>query len=288
MNVRVFAPAKINLTLKVGRARADGLHPLQSVVVFADVGDIIGAAHGEALSLDIGGEFAGQLDTGGDNLVLRAAHALAQAANIQPDAAIMLEKNLPIASGIGGGSSDAAATLRALNQLWMLGRTPAQLADIARSLGADAPVCVSAAPAYMTGAGDNFVPVHIPPLAAVLINPLKPLATANVYRQFDAMGLGGELSASEPPRWRDRADAVAAIAADGNDLEPAARALMPELDVIAALLRADPRVDYAALSGSGATMFALVADMEVAAALADDIQAAHTNWWVCDTELAAA
>jgi 4-diphosphocytidyl-2-C-methyl-D-erythritol kinase len=141
MSVSVFAPAKINLTLEVGRPRADGYHPLQSIVMFADVGDVVAAAPAETLSLSVGGEFGADLDAGENNLVMRAARALAEAANIaQPGAALTLEKSLPLASGMGGGSADAAATLRALNELWKLDWPLVRLQPIARALGADEPV----------------------------------------------------------------------------------------------------------------------------------------------------
>jgi 4-diphosphocytidyl-2-C-methyl-D-erythritol kinase len=289
MSVRVFAPAKINLTLKVGRPRADGLHPLQSVVMFADVGDVVEAASGEGLSLTLSGEFAEGLSAGEDNLVIRAARALAAAAGIEnPGASLSLEKNLPIASGIGGGSSDAAATLRALNALWQMNFPIAQLAEIARALGADVPVCVPAKTAFMTGSGESFRPVSALQFAAVLVNPLIPLPTANVYRQFDRMDLGTELRPSPPPLWSNPSAALGEIAALGNDLEPAARALLPELDDIAALMRNDGRVLHAGLSGSGATMFALVQKNEHAEALAETWQRAHPDWWVADTILGAA
>jgi 4-diphosphocytidyl-2-C-methyl-D-erythritol kinase len=289
MNVRVFAPAKINLTLKVGRPRADGLHPLQSVVMFADVGDVVEAAPGEGLSLSLQGEFAEGLSVGEDNLVVRAARALATAAGVEnPGAALSLEKNLPVASGIGGGSSDAAAALRALNALWELSLPAARLAEIARSLGADVPVCVAAETAFMTGSGENFRPISALPFFAVLVNPLIPLPTANVYRQFDRMGLGTELAQGAPPHWSNPDAALRDIAALGNDLEPAARALLPELDDIVALMRKDGRVLHAGLSGSGATMFALVQKAEHAEALAETWQRAHPDWWVADTILGAA
>lgn len=289
MSVRVFAPAKINLTLKVGRPRADGLHPLQSVVMFADVGDVVEAAPSDGFSLTLRGEFSEGLSTDADNLVLRAAHALAALAGVKaPGAALSLEKNLPIASGIGGGSSDAAATLRALNLLWELNLPTAQLAEIARTLGADVPVCVAAQTAFMTDAGESFRPVSAPSFAAVLVNPLIPLPTANVYRQFDRMNLGSALAPSPPPHWPDPDAALREIAARGNDLEPAARALLPELDDIAALMRNDARVLHAGLSGSGATMFALVQNSEHAEALAETWQRAHPDWWVAETMLGAA
>lgn len=289
MSVRVFAPAKVNLTLKVGRPGADGLHPLQSVVMFADVGDIVEATHAEGLSLTLRGEFAEGLSAGEDNLVVRAARALAAAAGLEKaSASLSLIKNLPVASGIGGGSSDAAAALRALNALWQLDLPVAQLAEIARQLGADVPVCVPAESAFMTGSGESFRPISASPFFAVLVNPLIPLPTANVYRQFDRMELGAALPPGAPPNWSSPDAALRDIATLGNDLEPAARALLPELDDIAALMRKDGRVLHAGLSGSGATMVALVQKAEHAEALAETWQRAHPDWWVADTILGAA
>ena len=289
MSVRVFAPAKINLTLKVGRPRADGLHPLQSVVMFADVGDVVEAAPGEGLSLTLHGEFAEGLSAGDDNLVMRAARALAEATGItNPGASLSLEKNLPVASGIGGGSSDAAATLLALNELWAPNLLPSRLAEIALTLGADVPVCIATEPVFMTGVGESFRGMTSPPFAAVLVNPLIPLPTPNVYRQFDRMNLGADLPTSAQPSWTCPDAAIREIASLGNDLEPAARALLPELDDIAALMRNDRRVLHAGLSGSGATMFALVRNTEDAEALAETWQRAHPEWWVADTTLGAA
>lgn len=288
MSVRVFAPAKVNLTLKVGRPRADGLHPLESVVMFADVGDVVEAHAGEGLTLSIFGEFGEDLSAGEDNLVLRAARALAEASGVPQNAALALEKNLPVASGVGGGSSDAAAALRALNALWNLKLPGSRLAEIARCLGADVPVCVGAETAFMSGTGESFQPFASISFAAVLVNPIIPLPTANVYRQFDRMDLGSELGATATPLWSRPDVALSEIAALGNDLEPAARALLPELDDIKALMLADARVTYAGLSGSGATMFALVQNADQAADLAETWQRAHPDWWIADTVLGAA
>lgn len=289
MSVRALAPAKINLTLQVGRPRADGYHPLQSVVTFATVGDIVEAAPADALSLRIAGEFAD--DLAGDvenNLVLRAARALADAAGVKQGAALKLEKELPVASGIGGGSSDAAAALRALNRLWGLDWPLDRLLPIARTLGADVPVCLAGAPAYMTGIGDTFERVTLPSFAAVLVNPLTPLSTPDVYRQFDAMDLGGAFAEEPAPCWADETQALSAIAAAGNDLVAAAAALAPQIAEVEKVLRAAPGVRYVALSGSGATMFALLANGEDAAALADAVQTERPDWWVADTLLAGA
>jgi 4-diphosphocytidyl-2-C-methyl-D-erythritol kinase len=282
MSVRVFAPAKINLTLQVARPRADGLHPLHSVVVFASIGDIVEAAPAETLSLTITGEFAEGLDAGEGNLVLRAARALASAASVSAGAALTLEKELPVASGIGGGSSDAAATLRALNRLWSVEWSLERLASIARTLGADVPACLLGAPCVMSGTGEITAPITAPSFAAVLVNPLKPLPTPDVYRQFDAMALGHTLDQGQPDLT------IAAIAAIGNGLTPAAEALMPEITEIIATLRVDSRVRYAALSGSGATVFALCDDSAAAEAIADALQQKRPDWWIADTILGGA
>lgn len=289
MSVRVFAPAKINLTLEVGRPRADGMHPLQSVVTFADVGDIVEAAPGETLSLHIHGDFADQLSEGdNENLVLRAARALATAAGVKQGAALTLEKNLPVASGVGGGSADAAATLRALDTLWGTALGAARLHEIARGLGSDVPVCLFGAPAFMTGTGDAFKPMRLPSFTAVLVNPVKPLATPDVYREFDLMRLGAAFALHDAPAWTDRASALTGIAAADNDLEAPAAALMPEIGLIMEILRNDARVQHAGLSGSGATLFALTDSLAAAESLADDIRIAHPDWWAVDVELAGA
>lgn len=289
MSVRVFAPAKINLTLEVGRPREDGMHPLQSVVAFADVGDLIEAEPGEGVSLAITGGFADQLSEGDpENLVLRAARALADAANVPPNAKLTLQKDLPIASGVGGGSSDAAATLRALAVLWDLQGAEEVLQEIARTLGADVPVCFAGAPAWMTGLGEIWTPISAPPFAAVLVNPLKELSTPLVYREFDRLKLGGDFAASAAPRWRDHGEAITTIAATGNALTAAAQSLVPEIGIIIEILRNDARVQHAAMSGSGATCFGLVDDLNIAEHLAVELRAAHPDWWIVETELGGA
>ncbi|HRP09982.1 MAG TPA: 4-(cytidine 5'-diphospho)-2-C-methyl-D-erythritol kinase [Terricaulis sp.] len=282
MSVRVGAPAKVNLTLRVGAPRADGLHPLQSVAAFAPLGEWVEAEKAERLSLTIIGPFAADIEADENNLVLRAARALADAAGVSaPGAALTLYKDMPIASGIGGGSSDAAATLKALNVVWGLGYDGARLAEIARALGADAPVCVHARAAYMTGTGEDFAPFALPPLYGVLINPRRPLATPAVYRQFDAMGLGADFDAAAPaPIWPDLQAAIAGMRVLGNDLAAPAAALAPELAHIAQMLRTDFRALYANMSGSGATMFALCETMELSRALAHAFAAAHPQHWV--------
>jgi 4-diphosphocytidyl-2-C-methyl-D-erythritol kinase len=289
MSIQVFAPAKINLTLEVGRPREDGMHPLQSVVMFADIGDVVSAEAGEGLSLHITGDFADQLSEGdAENLVRRAAQALAQAAGVAANAKLTLEKNLPVASGIGGGSSDAAAALRALNALWELGYDSSRLQAIARGLGSDVPVCLSGAPAWMTGLGEAWSPIRAPAFPAVLVNPVQELATPLVYREFDRLRLGAAFGPRAAPDWSDRTHALSDIVATGNALTAAATALAPDIAVIIEILRNDARVEHAAMSGSGATCFALVENLAAAAALAADLRVAHPDWWVIETELGGA
>jgi len=276
MSVRVFAPAKINLTLEVGRPRDDGMHPLQSAVVFADVGDWVEVAPAEALSLNVTGPFAAALATEADNLVLRAARALAPGRG----AALTLEKNLPIASGIGGGSSDAAAALKALNALWGLGLSEGELIAVAARLGADVAVCVPARSAWITGLGERIASLSAPSLHAVLVNPLRPLPTASVYQEFDRRQFGGGFAARGAPRWSSAEDAVEAAVAIGNDLAAPARALMPEIAVVEAALAHDNNVMHVAVSGSGATCYALVGDADAAGSLAATLQERHPEWWV--------
>jgi 4-diphosphocytidyl-2-C-methyl-D-erythritol kinase len=283
MRQRVFAPAKINLTLEVGRPGADGYHPLQSTVMFAGVGDWIEAAPAEQISLTICGPFAEELQADKDNLVLRAARLF----DSERGAAIRLEKHLPIASGIGGGSADAAATLLALNELWTLGWRTEDLVRMAVQLGADVPVCVRRHSAWVTGAGEAVAARRTPILHAVLVNSGNPLPTPAVYRRFDELRLGADFERREAGDWADWREAVGEVMLYGNDLEPSAVSLMPELGVLLDSLRGDPRSLCAGMSGSGATCFALTHGAAEAAALAADLSASNPDFWVRATTLGA-
>lgn len=277
MIVTAFAPAKINLYLHVGAPRADGLHPLDSVAAFAaDVGDFVTAAPAGDLTLSVGGPFASALAGEADNLVLRAARALADAAGVAPRAALTLDKQLPVASGIGGGSSDAAAALRALNRLWRVGASDDDLERLAAPLGADVPACVRAHTVRMRGTGEALSAVVVPELDAVLVNPLVAAPTGAVYAAFDAMGLGGPLGDPGAPG----VDAFAWLARRGNDLEPAARSVAPAVSaVLDVLARAAPGA-IVRMSGSGATCFAVVEDAIEAADVAHAVSGANPAWWV--------
>jgi 4-diphosphocytidyl-2-C-methyl-D-erythritol kinase len=258
-----FAPAKINLHLHVVGRRDDGYHMLDSLVVFAGVGDRLGAAASDALSLSVTGPFATALDADADNLVLRAARALAARAGCPALARLVLEKNLPVASGIGGGSADAAAALRLLCRLWRIEPSVEDLAQLACDLGADVKVCLVARPALMSGVGEVLVPAPSLPVAGlVLVNPGVAVSTPSVFR-----ARSGEFSgrARFPAHgWRDVRALVADLAATRNDLERPARMLAPAIGTALDALAATPDCRLARMSGSGATCFGLFDTPEAA------------------------
>jgi 4-diphosphocytidyl-2-C-methyl-D-erythritol kinase len=253
--------------------RTDGYHLLDSLVVFAATGDVLHAAPAEALTLAVTGPFAAGLAAESDNLVLRAARALAAAAGIVPGAHLTLDKRLPVASGIGGGSADAAAALRLLARLWQV--APAS-AELALSLGADVPVCLHGRPTRMGGVGEALAPApRLPPCGLVLVNPGVAVATPAVFRARN-----GPFSAplALPAGWADAAALAADLANMRNDLEAPAAMLEPAIGVVLAELRALPGVLLARMSGSGATCFALLAT--AAAAEAAAARVARPGWWV--------
>ncbi len=271
-----FAPAKVNLHLHVLGRREDGYHLLDSLVVLAGVGDRVSVTPADTLSLSLAGTFAGGLKAEADNLVLRAARALAAYAGLAPHAALRLEKNLPLASGIGGGSADAAATLRLLCRFWNLSPDQADLHPIAIGLGADVPACLAGVATLMSGTGEILrLAPHLPNVGIVLLNPGVAVATPSVFR-----GRSGPFSSAAVfPRdgWQD----VAAFAADlrvaRNDLEPSARALAPAINDALRALEAIPDCLLTRMSGSGATCFGLFASPEAARRAA--AQVARSGWW---------
>ncbi len=288
--IRVAAPAKLNLYLHVVGRRADGYHLLDSLVAFAVVGDVVAAEPAAGLSLAIDGRFAPDLNEdlarGGDNLVLAAARALAAATGRAPGAALRLTKALPIASGIGGGSADAAAALIALGRLWGVTLGDAALARLARSLGADVPVCLAGRASFMGGIGEEIAPAPpLPPCGLVLVNPLVKLATPDVFKRRLGPFSAPARFAAAP---RDAAALAALLAGRGNDLTLPARALAPAIDEVLAALAASPGCLLARLSGSGATCFGLYADLGAAAAAAAWIGARAGAWWVTATTLTTA
>lgn len=269
------ARAKVNLYLHITGRRADGYHDLDSLAVFPDVGDVLSVVASDALGLEVTGPFAPALAGGGDNLVLRAARALLQAAGATHGAALSLEKNLPVASGIGGGSADAAAALRLLDRVWGLGLPAPQLAGIALGLGADVPVCLAGSPARMGGIGELIgVAPALPTCGMVLVNPGVPVATADVFRgRVEAYSEPATL----PARWADAAALATDLAQFANDLEAPALRLCPPIGDALAWLRSRPDCRFARMSGSGATCFGLFDSPAVAAAAVE--AEVPPGWW---------
>lgn len=280
----LLAPAKLNLYLHVLGRRADGYHRLDSLVAFADIGDRLTVSPAPALALDLAGPFA--RDLGGDakdNLVWRAAETLARRLGRAPQARIHLEKNLPVASGIGGGSSDAAAALKALDALWQGGLGQAGLASLARELGADVPVCLAARTSWLGGIGEAVAQApKLPRAALVLVNPGEALSTQAVFK-----ARRGPYAA--PARFVRAPASVGGLAAllksRGNGLTDAARALVPEIGEVLALLEACQGALIARMSGSGATCFALFAAAAEARAAARRLKSEKSGWWVASGRL---
>ena len=277
--ITVAAPAKLNLALHVVGRRADGFHVLESVVAFALVHDTITVSPSPEFDLTVDGPFAKVLEEEADrNLVIRAARALAAIASWPSGAAIRLTKRLPVASGIGGGSSDAAATLRALAELWELAPSTIENPEITAALGADVPVCVSARTAMMTGVGERVTPLSpVPTVPVVLANPGVPVSTPAVFgarrATFRPRGLvpPAAVTAGGLARW---------IGETANDLTEPAMAVEPAVADVLEHLNALPGALVARLSGSGATAFALFETAAAATAAARHLAAARPGWWI--------
>jgi 4-diphosphocytidyl-2-C-methyl-D-erythritol kinase len=284
--VAEHAPAKVNLDLLITGRRADGYHELDSLVVFLAPGDRLTVQPAAALSLELRGPFAGELADEPDNLVLRAARALAAQAGRPPHARIKLEKNLPVAAGLGGGSADAAAALRALARLWRLGLSVAELAALAQRLGADVPVCLAARAARMRGIGERLEPVpDLPDLPLLLVSPRQPLATAAVFAALGALPPPAP-DRGPPPAARDAL--LAWLRARDNHLEAPARRLLPAIDEVLGAIAAQPGCALARMSGSGATCFGVFPDAVACARAAATLGASHPHWWLAAGSTGAA
>lgn len=280
-----MAPAKVNLFLHVGPLRDDGYHPLASLVAFADVGDEVSVMPADRLSLAVTGPFAGALAGQGDNLVLTALRALGQATGIgEPALGVTLDKRLPIAAGLGGGSSDAAAALRLADAALGLDLGEDRLAEIARFVGADGPMCLLARSAWAEGIGDRLtLEPALPSLHAVLANPGRPSPTGAVYRAYDA---GASKSADRPALPADWSSATVIdwLARQRNDLQAPAVSLEPEIGAaLSAMAASGARLTR--MSGSGATVLGLFDDAEGAGLAAANLRRNHGNWWVEATVL---
>ena len=287
-----YGRAKVNLTLRVVGRRVDGYHDLESVVAFADCADRLTLSPGTALSLDATGPTADACGDLADNLVLKAARLLGERVADLEVGTFGLEKMLPVAAGIGGGSADAAAALRLLARLNELSVDDDRLSEVALLTGADVPVCLASRACDMTGVGEGLLPLPLPKLPAVLVNPNVPVATKDV---FAALGLrNGELLVGatdvlEAQAWPGKgasiADWIAALSAVGNDLEAPAKRIQPVIGDVLQALDGAHGAQLARMSGSGATCFALFASTADAQAAASKIATAHPGWWVHAGEL---
>ena len=263
--IREFAPAKVNLTLRVGRPRGDGYHPLDSLVVFADWGDEVRVADSPAFLLSMSGEPSRRLAVGSDNLVMAAAVALQRAARIDRAARIHLAKSIPVEAGLGGGSADAAATLRALNRLWGLNWAPERLAELGLDLGADVPACIYSRPLRMRGIGEWIEMVDIgPDVAAVIVNPGVSVPTGPVFVAYDAR----DPRPLAEGRWF-QGDLAGWLAGEGNDLEAVAIGREGAIGDTLEWLHVQDGAWLARMTGSGASCFALFDTPEQARAAAD-------------------
>ena len=256
-----IAPAKLNLALHVRGRLTDGRHSIETIFAFCTDGDRLSGEKADELSLEVSGPLAADLVGEGNNLVLMAARALAEAAGVGGGAALVLEKRLPVASGIGGGSADAAAALRLLTSLWRI--DPRFAEEVAPRIGSDVPVCLLGLPARGSGAGDQLTPIALPELSGMpvlLVNPRVPLSTAQVFAAWDGEDRG------PLDDWRD----------GRNDLERAATAIVPQIETVLAWLEGQRGAWFARMSGSGATCFALFGTDDERDSAAD---AVPREWW---------
>lgn len=264
---REIAPAKLNLALHVRGELPDGRHSIETIFAFCTDGDRLSCEAADELELEVTGPCAGDLGDPDDNLVMTAARALRDSAGVATGVAITLDKKLPVASGIGGGSADAAAALRLLTSVW--GVDPAHASQVAPSIGSDVPACLLSLPARGEGAGDELTPVAMPELSGMpvlLVNPRVQLSTAEVFAGWDGVDRG------PLDDWRH----------GRNDLEPAAKALVPQIGSVLAWLSAQDGVDFVRMSGSGATCFGLFNSEEARDQAAD---AVPREWWRLATAL---
>jgi len=283
MTIRAQAPAKVNLTLHVTGMRDDGYHLLDSLVVFADVGDELSATTTPDLQLTLSGPGTNGVPTDGTNLVMKAAEALRQARNVDQGAAITLHKYLPTSAGIGGGSSDAATTLKILAQLWEVDPLPLDAPEVL-ALGADVPVCLRGPrPARMSGIGDVLADVGaLPDAALVLVNPGVVVPTGAVFS-----GLASKVNrAMRPmPEGLDFDGFVEWLTAQRNDLLGPALRIAPVIEDTLKKLRSMPQIAYASMSGSGATCFGIARNMSDARHVARALQLSFGDWWVAPAKI---
>ncbi|MFV1918033.1 4-(cytidine 5'-diphospho)-2-C-methyl-D-erythritol kinase [Sphingomonas sp. MJ1 (PH-R8)] len=274
--IHEVARAKLNLALHVRHRRPDGYHALETLFAFVEDGDRLTVADAEADSFVITGPFAGTLQAEGDNLVTRARDRFRLAFGDDRPCAILLDKRLPVASGIGGGSADAAATLRALATSAGVRHDDPDLLACADSLGSDVPACLLSRTAIGRGRGEDLVPVDgLTGIPALLVNPGVGVSTAAVFGRWDGVDRGPI----------GRGDLLEVACSGRNDLEPPARSLAPAIDAVLALLERQPRTRLVRMSGSGATCFALFEDTLACASAAEAVRDAEPAWWCLETAL---
>jgi 4-diphosphocytidyl-2-C-methyl-D-erythritol kinase len=281
------ARAKVNLTLRVNGRRADGYHDLESVVAFADCADRLTLSPGPDLDLKMSGPLAQACGDTSDNLVLKSARLLAERVPNMKAGSFSLDKALPVAAGIGGGSADAAAALRLLAQLNGLAIDDPRVIEVAQLTGADVPVCINSLGCVMSGVGETLEPLSLPTMPCVMVNPGVPVATKDVFK---ALGLrNGELLVGATDvflqdRWPDAKssleDWVEALAASSNDLEAPAMRVQPVIGQVIAALNATNGAWLARMSGSGATCFAIYENTAEAGRAAEKLRRDHPGWWV--------
>lgn len=281
------ARAKVNLTLRVVGRRVDGYHDLESLVAFADCADRLSLVPGPGLDLTTIGPLASACGETADNLVLKAARLLGERVPDMKAGSFTLDKVLPVAAGIGGGSADAAAALRLLAQLNGLALDDNRLVEVALLTGADVPVCLASRPCDMTGVGENLLPLSLPKMPCVMVNPRVAVATKDV---FSALGLrNGELlvgfsdiiqATAWPEAGASVEDWVEALAESSNDLEAPAMRIQPVITEVISALNAANGAWLARMSGSGATCFAIFENTAEAQRAAQKIQLDHPQWWV--------
>ncbi len=277
--VEEFAPAKINLALHVTGQRSDGYHLIETIVAFADVGDRLTVQDAQSDAFTICGPFASALSGDRGNLVLDARDAMRADAGCSRPVSIQLEKNLPVASGMGGGSADAAACLRGLRRLWSLPHSDAELAEIGAALGADVPMCLTSKPLFASGIGDEIEPIAaLPTMQMVLVNPNLAVSTPEVFKRLMHKTNPGIIL----PACGSSEDWITALTSMRNDLEPPAETVLPAVVECRSAL-SDSGALIARMSGSGATCFGIYGDGQKAADAADAIRSTHPTWYVCAT-----
>lgn len=292
--IEIFAPAKVNLFLHITGRRSDGYHTLDSLVGFVDVGDMITIEKATTFSFSVTGDFAGAMNMlhtpedfvlrGGEryidqgNLVVRAAHLLSDITGLPLKISITLEKNLPIAAGIGGGSADAAATVWGLVHYWKLSPDAPYIPALLERLGADVPVCYACAPRFMRGIGDVLLPpLDLPDLPILLVNPGVPCSTQDVFLRHEA-AYKHEMPLSHP--LSETGDLIRFLKECENDLYGAAVQAVPVIGNVIHCLNAQDEVILSRMSGSGATCFALFETLEACQRAAKNLNAQNPDWWV--------